>query len=311
MATLFEVMLPFGLRNGPTAAGAALDVVDELEDQLTVYRPDSEISRLNERAWREEIVVEKRLFELLQYAAALTRETRGAFDIAAGALIKTWGFYQRSGRVASVAERAAALAKTGMRHVILNDERQTVRYLREGLEVNLGGIGKGYALDRAGELLRHQWGIDSALLHGGASSVLALGSPPSEPLGWTVSLNHPWDPNRSIGNVRLLNQALGTSAATHQFFEYNGRRLGHLLDPRAGWPAEAVQQVSVIAPTATEADALATAFFVMGVDETRLYCQSHPRIGAVIVPNNDAGPIIINLNQEKFIPAPNRKTQLT
>ncbi len=182
-----------------------------------------------------------------------------------------------------------------MRHVILDSTRRTVRYRRSGLEINLGAIGKGYALDRAAELLRDRWGVDSGLLHGGTSSVLALGAPPGRTAGWSISLKHPADENRTIGNVNLRNRALGTSAATYQFFEYNGRKLGHLLDPRRGWPAEGVRQATALAPTAAEADALSTAFFVMGLAETRLYCQSRPHIGAIILPEDNAMPVTLNL----------------
>ncbi len=300
MATLFEIIIPFGNPLGPIAAGEALDLVDELEDQLTVYRAASEVSRLNETAAFADVTIESGLFELLSQAAVLTRETRGAFDIATGALIKAWGFYQRSGKVPSVAERVRALQRTGMKHVILNAEQQTVRFRREGLQINLGGIGKGYALDRAGELLQRDWGLGSALLHGGTSSVLAIGTPPGRSLGWAVSLNHPWRPDHSLGVVNLCNQALGTSAATYQYFEYNGRKLGHLLNPRNGWPAEGVQQVSVIAPTAAEADALSTAFFVMGLDETRIYCQSRPHIGAIILIQDDEQPRLVNIAPGAF-----------
>jgi thiamine biosynthesis lipoprotein len=294
MATLFEVLLPHGPDNC-LPGNQALDLVDELEDQLTVFRDTSEVSLLNQSACSGPVRVESRLFGLLQFAAHLGIATQGAFDIATGALIKTWGFYQRQGRVPTVAERIEAMNRTGMRHVILDSERQTVRYLRAGLEINLGGIGKGYALDRVGEMLRESRGIRSALLHGGASSVLALGAPPSQPAGWTVALKHPWDMERTIGLVNLKNQALGTSAATHQHFEYNGRKLGHLLDPRTGWPAEQIQQVSAIAPSAAEADALSTAFFVLGVEATRRYCETHPGIGAIIVPcGDDAGLVVLN-----------------
>ena len=239
--------------------------------------------------------VEDRLFQLLQFAAHLGLSTQGAFDIATGALIKAWGFYQRQGRVPTVAERIEAMNKTGMRHVILDSERRIVRYLRPGLEINLGGIGKGYVLDRVGEMLSNSCGIRSALLHGGSSSVLALGTPPGQPRGWPVALRHPWEVDQNLGIVNLKGQALGTSAATHQYFEYNGRKLGHLLDPRTGWPAEQVQQVSVIAPSAAEADALSTAFFVLGIEAVRRYCETHPTIGAIVVPNgDDPKPIVLN-----------------
>jgi thiamine biosynthesis lipoprotein len=298
MATHFEVMIPAGMPKAAPAAQSVLDLVDDLEDQLSVFREHSEVSRLNERAPFEDVIVEQRLFDLLFLSAKLTRETRGAFDIATGALIKAWGFYKRAGRVPSVAERIEAMNQTGMRHVILDRERHTVRYRRQGLEINLGGIGKGYALDCAAELLRNNWQISSALLHGGTSSVLALGCPPGQ-AGWIVSLRHPNDSGHTIGNVQLCNRALGTSAATYQHFEYNGRKLGHLLDPRKGWPAEGFLQVSVLAPSAAEADALSTAFFVIGLEETRRYCQLHPEIGAVVM-TLDGVVATINLGIDEF-----------
>jgi FAD:protein FMN transferase len=300
MATVFEVLLPVGRPFVPVAASAALDLIDELEDQLTVYRDHSEVSRLNRRAFEADVPVEAALFDLLAQSARLTRETNGAFDIAMGALIKTWGFYQRSGRVPAVAERAAAMERSGMRHVILEPDGRTVRYRRQGLEINLGGIGKGYALDRAAALLRQQWRIESGLLHGGTSSVVALGAPPNDAKGWAVALKHPWDDQRTIGTAYLRNQALGTSAATYQFFEYNGRKLGHLLDPRRGWPAEGVHQATVIAPTAAEADALSTAFFVMGLPAAQIYCRSRPDLGAVILVGEESTPHMLNLGPDAF-----------
>ena len=137
------------------------------------------------------------------FSAHVTRQTQGAFDIATGALIKAWGFYRRQGRVPTPAERAAAMGRTGTRFLALDRGRRTVRYLRQGLEINLGGIGKGYALDRAAELIARDWGVSSALLHGGSSSVRAIGIPPGQPRGWPVTIKHPWDPDRRLGTVYL------------------------------------------------------------------------------------------------------------
>jgi thiamine biosynthesis lipoprotein len=299
MATRFEVILPFGRRDALDVANAALDVIDELEDQLSAFRPHSELVQLNQRAFQQDVAVEARLFDLLVLAAGITRETRGAFDVAAGALSKAWGFYQRSGRVPSVAERTAAMSQTGMRHVILDARVRAVSYLRQGLEINLGGIGKGYALDRAAEVMRNR-GVSVGMLHGGMSSVLALGAPPNEARGWLVSLRHPWAEGRSLGEVYVRDQALGTSAATYQFFEYNGRKLGHILDPRKGWPAEWLQQVTVIAPTAAEADALSTALYVLGLDAAKDYCRTHPGIAAIILPAGSDLPVIMNLGPSAF-----------
>jgi FAD:protein FMN transferase len=195
------------------------------------------------------------------------------------------------------AARAEALARTGMRHVELDADRQTVRFLKPGLEINLGSIGKGYALDRVAELLRQEWRIDGGLLHGGSSSVLAIGSPKDDPRGWVVGVAHPWRPGERLATLRLRDRALGTSAATYQYFVYHNRKLGHLLDPRTGWPARGPASVSVAAPTAAEADALSTAFFVLGTDFARRHCQARPDVSAFILAEGDgAEPVALNFS---------------
>jgi FAD:protein FMN transferase len=300
MATNFEVVLPLGTSDALEAAEGALDEIDRLEDQLTVYRDTSEVSALNRDAPHEPVPVQENFFDLLESAAKLTAETAGAFDITAGALIKAWGFYRGPRRVPSAEERATALERVGMRHVVLDREQRTVRYLREGLEINLGSIGKGYALDRVAQLLRERWNISSGLLHGGTSSVYAMGSAPGSNDGWKVGIRHPWDPARRLAVVTLRDRALGTSADTFQHLEYNGRMLGHHLDPRTGWPAEAMAAASVVAPTAAEADALSTAFFILGVDPAAAYCASHPGVGAVLLPRGeDVRPVIVGLGPEE------------
>ncbi len=298
MATQFEIALPCGTPAALAAAEDALDEIDRLESQLTVYREQSELSRLNRLAATAPVPVEPRLFDLLTLCARLTEVTDGAFDVSVGALVKAWGFYKRRGRVPKPAERTAVLERCGMRHVELDPERRGVRFLRPGLEINLGSIGKGYALDRAAELLRSRWRIGSALLHGGGSSVLALGAPPNDPRGWAVTVKHPWEPERNLGLLRMRDRALGTSAATFQHLEHEGRKLGHILDPRTGWPAEALASATAVAPTAALADALATAFFILGVEPARELCAANPGLGAVLLPpGEDARPVVIGLTR--------------
>lgn len=296
MATTFEIALPFGTPNAIPAADAALDLIDRLEDQHTVYRDHSEVSRLNQTGFA---AVEPELFDLLARCAGWTRETDGAFDIATGALIKAWGFYRREGRIPTPREQADAMSRTGMRHVVLANG--SVRFRAAGLELNLGAVGKGYALDRAAELLRRDWGIRSALLHAGGSSVYALGTPPDDPRGWPVGLLHP-TLDRSLGTIFLAHRGLGTSAATFQFFEYNGRKYGHVLDPRAGHPAAGTASSSVTAPTAAEADAMSTAAFVAGPALADLLTRTRPHLGAVVLADDARSPVLFNLAPDEYAP---------
>jgi thiamine biosynthesis lipoprotein len=305
MATVFQVLLTWGTPRGDAAATAALDLIERLEAQLTVFRDGSEVSRLNRLAAHAEVPVEPGLFNLLALAARLSQETAGAFDITTGPLVKAWGFYRRQGRVPSDTEIASAMEKIGMRHVALNADRRSVRYLRPGVEINLGSIGKGYALDRVSDLLTGRFGVESALVNGGNSSVLAIGAPPNDDRGWTVGLRNPADPDERLAVVRLRDRAMATSAATYQHFGYNGRKLGHLLDPRTGRPAEGVAMATAFATTAAEADALATAFFVLGPDGTRRYCESHPNVSAIVLRDEpDAELESINLPEGDLDLAP-------
>ncbi|MBI3822792.1 MAG: FAD:protein FMN transferase [Planctomycetes bacterium] len=279
MATTFEVILPFETPSSHDLAQAALDEIDRLEAQLTVFRDSSEVCRLNARAADHPVRVEQNLLDLLALAAQFHGDTDGAFDVSVGALIKTWGFFRREGRVPTPRELAAVRERIGMNHVVLDSQRQTVFFQRPGLEINLGSIGKGYTLDRAAQLVD----TPNVLLHGGHSSVLARGNETSTAAGWSIGLTDPERPQCRRAVVRLRNRGMATSAATFQFFEHEGRKLGHILDPRTAWPAEGMLSATVTAPTAALADALATAFFILGIEKSREYCDRHPEIGAVLI----------------------------
>ena len=292
MATTFEVVLPFSTPQSAEAAESALDLIDRLEDQLTIYRDHSEISKLNARAGLEATTVERNLFDLLVLARQIHNETDGAFDISTGALIKAWGFHVRAGRVPSATERAEVLTRVGMQHITFDPENGTAAFQRPGLEINLGSIGKGYAVDRAIQTLWKEWHIACVLVHGGHSSVFALGGEPGRD-AWPVALSDPRDPQRTLGVFHLRDRALGTSSATYQHLLHEGRKLGHILDPRTGWPAEGMLGATVTAPTAAVADALATAFFILGPGPAQAYCQTHPEIGAVLIREEPEPKLIV------------------
>jgi len=290
MATEFEVYLNAGQYEGGTeAALEALDLVEALEDQMSVFRPTSEISRLNRRGAQGPVEVEPRLFELLELAIRLHAETDGAFDVTSGPLWRAWGFARREGRIPSAEELAEAMEPVGSHLVELDAEHGTVRFRRAGVELNLGSIGKGYALDRCAESLVEA-GVGDFLLHGGQSSVLAQGSRlPIRPshdapsAGWIVGVPDPTRRDRRLAELRLEDRALATSGTQTQYFRHRGRRYGHILDPRTGQPAEGLLSATVVAPSGAAADALSTAFYVMGADQALDYCRSRPDLGAVLI----------------------------
>lgn len=335
MACEFEIS--FNLHQYPQASTAtmeAFDLIDRLEQQMTVYRDDSEVSLLNSNAVNNAIEVEPGLFQLLSKGQAIATGTGGAFDMTAGHLSEVWGFERRKGKLPTQDTIEKALQLVGAENLILNAEKLTVKLAQDGVKINLGGIGKGYALDRVA-LRFAELGIGDFILHGGQSSLLAFGSSELETVkeekiastgdaaselaridgdrkddpsndeatagettgiasaspsmaskpkrGWGVGVTHPNLPEVRLAELTLCDQALGTSGTARQGFYHRGKRYGHIIDPRTGWPACHFLSTTVLAPTAAEADALATAFFVMTTDEVEAYCDRNRAISAILI----------------------------
>lgn len=282
MACEFEILFdPVRYPSGADVAVVALDLVAALEVQMSAYRDTSEVSRLNSIASFRSVPVEAGLFQLFEKAKLLSQQTGGAFDITAGQLSKTWGFFRREGRMPSQVEIAEALATVGYEQLELEVESQGVQFHKPGMEINLGAIGKGYALDRAADLLKEK-DLRDCLLHGGNSSVLARGNRAGDASGWTIALKHPLRPGERFAEFMLRDQALGTSGSGTQYFHHGGKRYGHIIDPRTGWPAERILSSTVIAPTAAEADALSTALYVMSLNEAAAFARARPYVAALL-----------------------------
>ena len=278
MACRFEVMLSSDDASDMAAARFALDEADDLEALLTIFNDASVVSHLNRRAAFEDVTVGQTVFDLLARSAELHAQTGGAFDVTSTPLSRCWGLLDRDGRVPTDQEIAAARARAGMEHVRLDATERTVHFAREGVELNFGAIGKGFALDRMGALLRAR-GARRALLSAGHSSVLALGG---KGRGWPIDLR-PRLASRRVGRLWIKNGAVGTSGAGEQFVEIDGQRYGHVIDPRTGRPTDGVLGASVITADAATADALSTAFLVGGPDLAQRYCEAHPEVLVVLV----------------------------
>ncbi len=264
MACDFVVLLPPRHAERIDDVFGAVEAIDQVEARLTVYRQSSEISRLNRFAATGPQKVSPSTLELLGDAARWSRKTDGAFDITAGPLIRAWGFMDRKGRKPSPGEIEAALRCVGYRHVVIDEADDCVSFAEQGVQINLGAIGKGHAIDRLAKRLLDA-GVDDFLIHGGQSSVLAHGnSSEGDDRGWLVGLAHPTKPQRRIAGLWLKNRAIGTSGSGNQFFHHRGQRYGHVIDPRTGYPGGDLLSLTVVCGTATDADACATALFVVG-----------------------------------------------
>jgi len=300
MACRFSVTIGASDARLVPAARAALDAVDGVEARITLFRETSELVALNRRAGLEPVVASEELFSLLELCASLSAETGGAFDPTSTPLSRSFGFLARQGRWPGPAELEAARELVGMSRVTLDARDRSVRLERQGMELNLGSIGKGWALDRVLLSLRAR-GLRRALLGAGGSSFLGFGRE-----DWLLALR----PDRDrLGELVFRDAALGTSGAGEQHFEHEGRRYGHVIDPRRGAPATGVRSASVLCDHAAVADALATAFLVGGAELAREYCGRHP--GTLALLTLESEPDVVRAIGARggvdFVPAEERR----
>lgn len=299
MHTRFEFVLHGDADPGLRAAGEeALDEIESLEAQLSLFRPTSEIARVNRHAHERPVKVSPPTFHLLALARELSRQTEGAFDPTVGPLLRAWGFLGGDGALPDPRALETARRCVGMDKVQLDANDFTVRFDRPGLMLDLGAIGKGYAIDCAVALLRDA-GVSSALIHGGTSSVYGLGTQPDGPPWKTAILapesaskpapSHPTDPSNLLVELTLTDAALGVSAVSGKAFQAGDRRYGHVLDPRTGEPVQRAVLAAVALPDATAADALSTALLVLGSPGLEILARHHPTLRAwLVLPELDA-----------------------
>ena len=300
MNTRFELVLhgdnPASLR---AAAEEALTEVERIESRLSLFLPSSEIARVNALAAGKPVRVSPEVFTLLAHAQRLSAETGGAFDITMAPLLRCWGLLGKSdGNIPSTEELIAARSICGMKLIALDRAEFTVRFTRDGVMLDLGAIGKGHAVEQAAEILRDA-GVTSALIHGGTSTVFAIGTPPDSDT-WKIAVEmpergHSCPPSgsqappggqecpRSPVTIPLRDESLSVSAVAGKCFVADGRTLGHVLDPRTGEPASRALLAAVVLPSGTETDALSTALLVAGPDGHDAIAALRPGMRTLIV----------------------------
>ncbi len=289
MGTTFELLV-FGERESylQSVTEAVFSEISRLEAQLSFYRESSDLSELNRDAATRHVTVEPRLFHLLERARSLSERTLGAFDPTVAPLMRCWGFVGGSGSLPDEKVIEAARKCVGMHHVHLDSSNYTVHFDREGVQLDLGAIGKGYGVECAVELL-HDYEISSALLHGGTSTVYALGAPP-EADAWTVAIQKPFDAGEGnhLTKLKLRDAALSVSAPHGKWFSVNGQRYGHVIDPRTGYPAGRALLAALVTASATDSDALSTALLTLGADGLSLIGALLPDAYALVATSSDA-----------------------
>jgi thiamine biosynthesis lipoprotein len=260
MATVFEVIIIHkDAHYAEQASWATFGELDKIEQQLSRFIENSDISRINNLTDNQPLQLGLEAFECLQLCVALGDLTGGAFDITVGAL-KDSQFNKNK------------IMQTGLHLIKLDEEEHTIQPSTSGVQIDLGGIGKGYAIDQMAKLLG-DWSIDTALINGGCSSVLALGRPHNTE-GWHLTLSNPINRKQTLADLYLQDRAVSGSGLL---------KGAHIIDPATTQPVKGKRAAWACAPDAATADALSTAFMVMHPDQIRKYCLSHPDTLAMVV----------------------------
>ena len=300
MGTQFEIVLapprpemqPEDVQDFADQAFAAIDA---LEKRISHWRDDSETSKINRLASEGPVKVSSAQIQLLLDAKRLNQMSDGAFDVTVGPIMELWGFYKQEGHLPTREEVAAALLKVGLDKVLVDEQEETVRFSVPGMRLDFDGIGKGLAAERAANILK-SLGVKSGVVNAGTSTVEAIGAPPGQ-AGWTVRVRDPYNKEAAhIAEVQINNESLSTSSNSENFLELEGKKYGHIIDPKSGWPVGGVVSVTVIGPRGMETDALTKAFYVLGEEKGRALCAAHPEFRAILVITENGAPRVVRIN---------------
>jgi thiamine biosynthesis lipoprotein len=258
------------------------DQIDETEQELSNYRDSSELSRINQNAAAGPVTTDAETMDFLAQAQHWSQASDGAFDITVGQLMKAWGFYRHQGQIPPESEFARLRSVTGWQKVRLDPQARTVFFTTPGVELDPGGIGKGFAVDAAVRILRADH-VSAALLSAGTSTLYALGSPPGRK-GWRVVIPGPLPYKGALSVVTLRDTSLSSADCSQKNFTVEGHLYCHIMDPKTLRPVEGRVQVSIIDPSATASDALSNVIFVEPPERSVETLKSYaPEARALIV----------------------------
>lgn len=284
---------------------AALAEIEEIDRLMSKYKSDSEISELNRDGFARAVKVSKPTYEVLQRSIEFSKLSNGAFDVTVGPLMDLWHSAEEANTLPTDTELQQVHLKVGYDKLILDANEESIRFAAEGMEVDLGGIAKGYAIDKAVEAIQKAGAIGGMVDIGG--DIRCFGSPPRGENRWRIGLQDPekakdgFDAGTPLLVLNLLNVAVATSGHYRRFVTIGGKRYSHIVDPESGHSNESLTSVTIICPSAADADALATAVSVMGADEGLALIESIPNTEAILITSMPEYKLIKTSGAEKYI----------
>ena len=269
----------------------AVNEITRIEKLISSWDKNSETALVNKNAGISPVKVSNELYELIERSIKISKLTDGAFDISYASMDKVWQFNGTMTQMPNAKQIKQSVAKVGYRNIILNKEESTVYLKQEGMKIGFGAIGKGYAADKAKVLLVKK-GVVSGIINASGDMNTWGKQPNGEE--WKVAITNPMNKNKAFALLPITNGAVVTSGNYEKFVMLNGKRYTHIIDPRTGYPSSGIISVTVFAPKAELADALATSVFVMGKEVGLNRINQLPNIECVIV--DDIGEVTTSKN---------------
>ncbi len=271
----------------------AISEITRIEKLISSWDENSQTSEINRNSGIKPVKVDSELFDLIQRGIGISKLTDGAFDISYASMDKIWKFDGSMTVMPSEDSIKASVAKVGYHNIILDKENHTVFLKLEGMKIGFGAIGKGYAADRAKELLKSK-GVVAGIIN--ASGDMNTWGKQPDGKEWKVAITNPMDKNKVFALLPITNGAVVTSGNYEKYVTFNDIRYTHIIDPRSGYPATGIISVTVFAPKAELADALATSVFVMGIEVGLNRIEQLPQVECIII--DDKGNVITSKNIE-------------
>src|SRR5215468_10580257 len=262
---------------GNDAIDAVMAELRRIDDLMSHYKPESELSQINQYANQRPVQVDKELFDLIKLSTHFSQITEGAFDITYASVGYLYNYPKHIHP--SDAQIKAKLPAVNWRNLLLDEEHHSVRFEHPGMRIDLGGIGKGYAVDRGIEILKAR-GVARALVTAGGDSRI-IGDRMGKP--WLVAIRHPDNSNKVVTRIPLSDSAVSTSGDYERYFDEGGVRYHHIIDPHTGHSASKVRSATILAPTATQTDGMSKTAFVLGPEKALEIINRMPEYDAVFI----------------------------
>lgn len=277
--------------SGQIAIQNAIDEIERIENLISEWRPQTQISKVNQNAGIQAVKVDDEIIELTRRAIVFSELSNGAFDISFASIDKVWKFDKSMTKLPSKRKIRKSVEKIDYRNILIDTIHQTLFLKKKGMKIGFGSTGKGYAADKAKELLMSQ-GIEAGLINA-SGDISCWGFPPDSD-SWTVGITNPLKKNAVFATVPLHGKSVTTSGNYEKFATINGKRYTHIIDPRSGWPVQGLASVTVFGPSAEMCNGFSTSIMVLGQEKGLEMLNQYPDYSGILI--SDSGEISTSKN---------------